>query len=30
MLREVGLPVTDLFNRVWLRVNETTKGAQLP
>src|SRR6202048_56765 len=30
MMREGGLPVTDLFNRVRLRVNETTKGAQVP
>src|SRR3981189_2629656 len=30
MMREGGLPVADLFNRVRLRVNETTKGAQVP
>jgi uncharacterized caspase-like protein len=30
MMREGGLPVTDLFDRVRLRVNETTKGAQVP
>src|ERR1700730_12331216 len=30
MKREGGLPVTDLFNRVRLRVNEITKGAQVP
>jgi uncharacterized caspase-like protein len=30
MMREGGLPVTDLFNRVRLRVNEITKGAQVP
>src|SRR3982075_1503798 len=30
MMREGGLPVTELFNRVRLRVNETTKGAQVP
>jgi len=30
MMREGGLPVEDLFNRVRLRVNETTKGAQVP
>src|SRR3979409_1818083 len=29
-MREGGLPVADLFNRVRLRVNETTKGAQVP
>src|SRR3982075_243147 len=28
--REGGLPVTDLFNRVRLRVNDATKGAQVP
>jgi uncharacterized caspase-like protein len=30
MMREGGLPVDDLFNRVRLRVNELTKGAQVP
>src|SRR3981081_1882050 len=30
MMREGGLPVADMFNRVRLRVNETTKGAQVP
>src|SRR5258708_22082681 len=30
MMREGGLPVTDLFNRVRLRVNRITKGAQVP
>src|SRR5216684_2601702 len=30
MMREGGLPATDLFNRVRLRVNEATKGAQVP
>src|SRR5260221_5353081 len=30
MMREGGLPVTDLFNRARLRVNEITKGAQVP
>src|SRR3977135_2930052 len=30
MMREGGVPVTDLFNRVRLRVNEITKGAQVP
>jgi uncharacterized caspase-like protein len=30
MMREGGLSVTDLFSRVRLRVNETTKGAQVP
>src|SRR5713226_8054122 len=30
MMREGGLPVTELFNRVRLRVNEATKGAQVP
>ena len=30
MMREGGLPVTDLFNRVRLRVNEITRGAQVP
>ncbi|MFZ2157473.1 MAG: caspase family protein, partial [Bradyrhizobium sp.] len=30
MMREGGLPVADLFNRVRLRVNEITKGAQVP
>src|ERR1700704_2683113 len=30
MMREGGLPVTDLFSRVRLRVNEITKGAQVP
>jgi hypothetical protein len=29
MMREGGLPVTDLFNRVRLRVNDITKGAQV-
>jgi len=27
MMREGGLPATDLFNRVRLRVNDATKGA---
>lgn len=30
MMREGGVPVTDLFNRIRLRVNETTKGALVP
>src|ERR1700716_1444036 len=30
MMREGGLPVTDLFNRVRLRVNDITKGGQVP
>src|SRR5580704_2949245 len=30
MLREGGLPVADLFDRVRLRVNDVTKGAQVP
>ena len=30
MMREGGLPVTELFNRVRLRVNDITKGAQCP
>src|ERR1700681_1469766 len=30
MMREGGLPVTDLFTRVRLRVNDITKGAQVP
>ena len=30
MIREGGLPVTELFNRVRLRVNEITRGAQVP
>jgi uncharacterized caspase-like protein len=30
MMREGGLPVTELFDRVRLRVNEITKGAQVP
>src|SRR6267154_1765292 len=30
MMREGGLPATDLFNRVRLRVNDITKGAQVP
>src|ERR1700680_4083098 len=30
MMREGGLPVTDMFDRVRLRVNEITKGAQVP
>jgi uncharacterized caspase-like protein len=30
MLREGGLPVADLFDRVRLRVNDMTKGAQVP
>src|SRR5260370_7666470 len=30
MMREGGLPATDLFNRVRLRVNDATKGAQVP
>ena len=30
MMREGGLPIADLFSRVRLRVNEITKGAQVP
>src|ERR1700716_4049230 len=30
MMREGGLPVTDLFNHVRLRVNDITKGGQVP
>jgi uncharacterized caspase-like protein len=30
MMRKGGLPATDLFNRVRLRVNDATKGAQVP
>ena len=30
MMREGGLDVTEIFNRVRLRVNETTRGAQVP
>lgn len=30
MMHEGGVPVTDLFNRIRLRVNEITKGAQVP
>src|SRR5258707_4430552 len=30
MMREGGLPVTEAFNRVRLRVNDITKGAQVP
>jgi len=30
MMREGGLPVTDLFNRVRLRSTKITKGAQVP
>ncbi|HEX7565546.1 MAG TPA: caspase family protein [Bradyrhizobium sp.] len=30
MMREGGLPVNELFNRVRLRVNDITKGAQVP
>jgi len=30
MMREGGLPATDRFNRVRLRVNDATKGAQVP
>src|SRR5260370_882376 len=30
MMREGGLPVADVFNRVRLRVNDLTKGAQVP
>src|SRR5256885_2813643 len=30
MMREGGLPVAELFNRVRLRVNDITKGAQVP
>ena len=30
MMREGGLPVADLFNRIRLRVNELTKGGQVP
>jgi uncharacterized caspase-like protein len=30
MIREGGLPLQDMFDRVRLRVNEITKGAQIP
>jgi uncharacterized caspase-like protein len=30
MIRTGGLPLSELFNRVRLRVNETSKGAQVP
>ena len=30
MIRTGGLPLSEVFNRVRLRVNETTKGAQVP
>jgi uncharacterized caspase-like protein len=30
MMREGGLPLADLFDRVRLRVNEVTRGAQVP
>src|SRR5216683_1084216 len=30
MIRTGGLPLPEVFNRVRLRVNETTKGAQVP
>jgi uncharacterized caspase-like protein len=30
MMREGGLPLRELFERVRLRVNDTTKGAQVP
>ena len=30
MIREGGLPLADVFNRVRLRVNELTNGAQVP
>lgn len=30
MIRTGGLPLTEVFNRVRLRVNETSKGAQVP
>jgi uncharacterized caspase-like protein len=30
MMREGGLPLADLFDRVRLRVNEVTSGAQVP
>jgi uncharacterized caspase-like protein len=30
MMREGGLPLGDVFNRVRLRVNDVTKGAQVP
>ena len=30
MIREAGLPLGDVFDRVRLRVNELTKGAQVP
>ncbi|MEW6639864.1 MAG: caspase family protein, partial [Pseudomonadota bacterium] len=30
MIRTGGLPLTELFNRLRLRVNETSKGAQVP
>src|SRR5262249_28052352 len=30
MMRDGGLPLTELFDRVRLRVNETTQGAQVP
>ena len=30
MIRTGGLPLPEVFNRVRLRVNETSKGAQVP
>lgn len=30
MMREGGLPLAELFNRVRLRVNDTTRGGQVP
>ena len=30
MMREAGLPLADVFERTRLRVNDTTKGAQVP
>ena len=30
MMREGGLPVAEMFDRIRLRVNEVTKGAQVP
>jgi uncharacterized caspase-like protein len=30
MMREGGLPVTDVFKRIRLRVNDVTRGAQVP
>jgi uncharacterized caspase-like protein len=30
MMREAGLPLADVFERTRLRVNDTTKGAEVP